>query len=84
MNMTDPKRQKCDLVSENFDEGITNGAQWYPVCGGMQDFNYLSSNCFEVTIELGCHKFPPGKQLKQYWKDNVDAFYEFIWLVCFR
>ena len=47
----------------------------------MQDFNYLSSNCFELTVELGCHKFPPGKELGQYWKDNVNAFYEFMWQV---
>jgi len=79
-NMTDTNRAKCDMVSDIFKDGTTNGAKWYPVCGGMQDYNYLSSNCFEVTIELGCAKFPAGKQLAQYWKDNVDSLYEFIWL----
>lgn len=78
-NMTDKKRKKCDMIGDHFDKGITNGANWYPVCGGMQDFNYLASNCFELTIELGCDKFPPGKQLKQYWKDNMHSLYEFIW-----
>lgn len=81
--MTDTNRAKCDMVSDIFKDGTTNGAKWYPVCGGMQDYNYLSSNCFEVTIELGCAKFPAGKQLAQYWKDNVDSLYEFIWLVIF-
>jgi len=73
------KKIKCDMISDNFKDGITNGAHWYTLCSGMQDFNYLSSNCFELTMELGCQKFPPGKQLAQYWKDNVNAFYEFMW-----
>jgi hypothetical protein len=78
--MSSESHTKCEMTGKGFKNGITNGAQWYPVCGGMQDYNYLATNCFEITIELGCNKFPAGNQLAGYWKNSSDAFYEFMWL----
>ncbi|XP_008293258.1 carboxypeptidase D isoform X2 [Stegastes partitus] len=68
-----------DLYPEEyFKDGITNGAQWYIVPGGMQDWNYINTNCFEVTIELGCVKFPMAKELPTYWEQNRRALLQFI------
>jgi len=45
----------------------------------MQDFNYLASNDFEITLELGCDKYPSKESLAQEWKDNKEALLEYIW-----
>ncbi|XP_029111423.1 carboxypeptidase D isoform X3 [Scleropages formosus] len=74
------KGHPCEELypNEYFKEGITNGAQWYSVPGGMQDWNYVNTNCFEVTIELGCVKYPPAKELPVYWEQNRRSLLEFI------
>lgn len=59
--------------------GVTNGAAWYSLKGGMQDFNYLATNAFEITLELGCQKYTPGKDLENEWIRNKDALLAFIW-----
>ncbi|KAM3838065.1 carboxypeptidase Z-like [Diretmus argenteus] len=65
-------------ASRNSKGGIVNGAQWYSFAGGMQDFNYLHTNCFEVTVELGCDKFPAEEELYNSWQENKEALLTFI------
>lgn len=41
-------------TSKEFQGGITNGAQWYPLYGGMQDWNYMAADCMEVRSGPCC------------------------------
>lgn len=69
-----PCRETCGnrsyLMNEFFPEGIVNGAKWYSLYGGMQDWNYLHTNCFEITVEMGCFKFPYSSELDKAWREN--------------
>lgn len=61
-----------------FPDGITNGASWYSLSKGMQDFNYLHTNCFEITLELSCNKFPHQEELQREWLGNREALIQFL------
>ncbi|KAG2465902.1 CBPZ Carboxypeptidase, partial [Polypterus senegalus] len=58
--------------------GIINGALWYSFPGGMSDFNYLHTNCLEITVELGCDKFPGEEELYTGWQENKESLLTFM------
>ncbi|XP_028657559.1 carboxypeptidase Z isoform X1 [Erpetoichthys calabaricus] len=61
--------------------GIINGALWYSFPGGMSDFNYLHTNCLEITVELGCDKFPGEEELYTGWQENKESLLTFMEMV---
>lgn len=67
-----------DHHNESFQDGITNGANWYPLYGGMQDWMYEQTNTFEITVELGCNQYPPANTLPQYWHYNKRPLLSYI------
>lgn len=63
---------------ELFPDGITNGAGWYSLNGGMQDWMYENTNEFDITLEIGCNQYPPADALPEYWEFNKKALLSYI------
>ncbi|XP_047209359.1 probable carboxypeptidase X1 isoform X2 [Girardinichthys multiradiatus] len=71
--MSNPDRRPChnkDFLRYN---NIINGADWHNVPGSMNDFSYLHTNCFELTMELSCDKFPHASELPIEWENNRES-----------
>lgn len=44
----------------------------------MQDFNYLYTNCLEITLELSCDKYPKPTELAAEWALNKHSLIEYM------
>lgn len=64
--------------SHEFPGGITNGAAWYVVRRGMQDWSYFWHNDLQITVELTHRKYPPYSQMKEEYQNNRDALVYFM------
>jgi len=82
----DVSRQYADLAQANspsgymtgFNNGITNGYDWYTISGGRQDYMNYWQGCREVTIELSDIKLLPENQLVNHWNYNREALLGYI------
>ena len=63
---------------DGFDDGITNGWDWYTITGGRQDYMNYWQGCREVTIELSNTKLLPASQLLAHWIYNRISFFNYL------
>ena len=63
---------------DGFDDGITNGGEWYVIHGGRQDYLNYFMYSREVTIELSNTKLLPASQLPAYWEYNKRSLLNYI------
>ncbi len=59
-------------------DAVTNGAAWYTINGGMQDWNYVWMGCNEVTIELSNTFWPAFSEIAHLWDDNREAMLAYM------
>ncbi len=73
---------KCHEFNSNYmtylNNGITNGAQWYMIGGGRQDYMNGYAQCRELTIECSNTKLPNGSQLPSFWNYNKESIFLFM------
>ena len=62
----------------SFDDGITNGGDWYVIHGGRQDYTNWYRHGREVTIEISNTKLPPANQLPSFWEYNKRSLLNYI------
>jgi len=65
-------------LSKEFVGGITNGAQWYPLWGGMQDWHYVKTQTLDITIEVNDRKWPLedtnlGEIIRTHCRASIDT-----------
>lgn len=69
-------------VSQNYmtdyNNGVTNGAQWYMIGGGRQDYMNGYHQCRELTIECSNTKLPSGSQMPNFWNINKNSIFAFM------
>lgn len=66
------------IRSTEFKGGITNGADWYVVKGGMQDWSYVWHNDLQLTVELSHEKWPDYSEIPDFYKSNRDAMISYM------
>jgi hypothetical protein len=67
-----------NMESGGFSNGITNGAQWYAISGGMQDWNYIWEGDFDITLEQNEVKWPSSNQLAGLWEDHREPMLVYL------
>ena len=63
---------------DGYDDGITNGYDWYTVAGGRQDYMNYFRGCREVTMEISNTKLLPASQLPAHWVYNRASLFQWL------
>lgn len=65
-------------ASKVFNQGITNGYEWYEVNGGMQDWSWHWYKDLQLTVEVSNQKYPDPSTTSYYYQQNRKALLGYI------
>jgi hypothetical protein len=66
------------ISSDEFPGGITNGAAWYVLKGGMQDWSYQWFNDLQITLEVSHTKYPNYSEIPDFYRSNRNSMVQFM------
>jgi hypothetical protein len=61
-----------------FVHGVVNGADWYQISGGLQDWSYNWMGDMDITIEVSNANWPSYTQLPTYWNENRQSMLNYM------
>ena len=71
-------KANTDMYNGDFDKGLTYGYEWYEVNGGMQDWASYYRRSIHATVELSNAKWPAASRLKDFWRLNEKALFNYL------
>jgi len=67
-----------DVYNCLYEGCITNGASWYEITGGLQDYNYWHKGIMDITLEVSRTKRPRSLKLPGLYDTQYQAMVNFI------
>jgi len=62
----------------SFNHGVCNGADWYAINGGLQDWSWVWRGDANLTLEISAIKWPAASTLPGYWDDNLESMLAYM------
>lgn len=62
----------------DFNDGITNGYEWFNVAGGRQDYMTYFHRGREFTLEISTDKLLDSELIPTYWEYNKEALLNYM------
>ncbi|MBR4838153.1 MAG: T9SS type A sorting domain-containing protein [Bacteroidales bacterium] len=72
------RQVSSSYMTDTYSNGITNGAAWYMIGGGRQDYMNGYAQCREETIECSTTKNPNASQMPNFWNINKNSIFAYV------
>ncbi len=64
--------------SQDMEDGIINGGDWYVITGSLQDWSYLKTGCLDLTVEVAKRTPKTVEEAIQVFDYNRDSIVAYI------